>query len=323
MSVDMPSLTIGPATARLPIVQGGMAVRISMAPLAAAVASAGGIGLIAGSGLTVEELVSEIRRARESTRGGVIGVNVMVAVAKFKDLVRAAMAEGVDLVVAGAGFSRDVFSWGREFGVPVVPIVGSSRVARLAEKFGAAAVVVEGFEAGGHLGTDRPLLDLLPEIVESVDIPVIGAGGVATGADIKRVLDMGAAGVQMGSRFAATVESSAPDAFKQMYVNAREEDVVLVKSPVGLPGRALRNPFWARTRRGDYPPIERCRSCLKECHKEYCIITELEMAQRGDVENGLVFAGSVAARITDVPTVADLMSRLVDEWRAAEEGGAP
>lgn len=314
----MPSLTIGQHTARLPIIQGGMAVRISMAPLAGAVANAGGIGLIAGSGLTPEELVAEIRKARQLADGGVVGVNIMVAVRRFKELVQAAMAEGIDLVVAGAGFSRDVFSWGKEFNVPVVPIVGSPRVAKLAEKFGAAAVVLEGVEAGGHLGTDRPMRELLPEILEAVSIPVIGAGGVVTGADIAAVLDMGAAGVQMGSRFAATVESSAPDGFKQMYVNAKPEDVVLVKSPVGLPGRALKNPFWHRTQKGDYPPIEQCKACLKECHKDYCIMQELEMAQGGDVENGLVFAGSAAARIHDVPSVGDLMERLVAEWRAAK-----
>ncbi|TLM95942.1 MAG: hypothetical protein FDZ75_05300 [Actinobacteria bacterium] len=107
-----------------------------------------------------------------------------------------------------------------------------------------------------------------------------------------------------------------------MYVDAREEDVVLVKSPVGLPGRALKNPFWERTQRGDYPAIEKCRACLKECHKEYCIIKELEMSQAGDVDNGLVFAGSAAARIHDVPTVAELMGRLESEWCEATEGGA-
>lgn len=314
----MPTLTIGQHTARLPIVQGGMAVRISMAPLAGAVAKAGGIGLIAGSGLTPEELVAEIRKARALAAGGIVGVNVMVAVRRFKELVQAAMAEGIDLVVAGAGFSRDVFQWGKDFSVPVVPIVGSARVAKLSEKFGAAAVVVEGVEAGGHLGTDLPMRELLPEILEAVTIPVVGAGGVVTGEDIAEVLDMGASGVQMGSRFAATEESGAPEGFKQMYVNATPDDVVIVKSPVGLPGRALRNPFWERTQRGEYPPIEKCKACLKDCHKDYCIINELEMAQEGDVENGLVFAGSAAARIKDVPSVAALMERLVVEWRAAK-----
>jgi NAD(P)H-dependent flavin oxidoreductase YrpB (nitropropane dioxygenase family) len=204
----------------------------------------------------------------------------------------------------------------------MVPIVGSARVAKLAEKFGASAVVVEGYEAGGHLGTDRLMRDLLPEIIEAVQIPVIGAGGVVTGADIHEVLAMGAAGVQMGTRFAATVESSAPDAFKQMYVDATPDEVVLVKSPVGLPGRALKNPFWERTQREDYPAIPSCRACLKECHKEYCIVRELEMAQGGDVEQGLVFAGSAAARVHDVPTVAELMLRLRREYAQAEESGS-
>ncbi|HET6352102.1 MAG TPA: nitronate monooxygenase [Coriobacteriia bacterium] len=318
--MEMPTLTIGQHTARLPIVQGGMAVRISLAPLAAAVAEGGGIGVIAGSGLSVDELVAEIRAARAATNG-VVGVNIMVAVRKFKELVQAAMAEGIDMVIAGAGFSRDVFAWGKEFNVPVVPIVGSARVAKLAERFGAAAVVVEGYEAGGHLGTDIPMRELLPEILAAVSIPVIAAGGVVTGKDISEVLEMGAAGVQMGSRFAATVESSAPEAFKQMYVDATPDEVVLVKSPVGLPGRALKNPFWERTQRGDYPPIKRCEACLKECHKEYCIMKELEMSQGGDVEQGLVFAGSAAARIHDVPRVADLMKRLVAEWREAQGEG--
>jgi len=314
----MPTLTIGNQTARLPIIQGGMAVRISLAPLAAAVAEAGGIGIIAGSGLSPDELRAEIRAARAAT-SGVIGVNIMVAVRAFREMVHAALDEGIDILIAGAGFSRDVFAWCKEADVPFVPIVGSVRVAKLSERFGAAAVVVEGFEAGGHLGTDRPMRDLLPEIIEAVDIPVVGAGGVVTGADIAEVLAMGAAGVQMGTRFAATLESSAPAAFKQMYVDATEDEVVLIKSPVGLPGRALKNPFWERTTRGDYPRIPACRSCLKECHKEYCIIRELEMAQGGDVEQGLVFAGSAAALIHDVPAVSDLMARLEDEWRCAQE----
>ncbi|HEY3318276.1 MAG TPA: nitronate monooxygenase [Coriobacteriia bacterium] len=317
----MPSLKIGDVTARLPIVQGGMAVRVSMAPLATAVAEAGGIGTIAGSGLEPEELAAEVRKARRAT-DGVLAVNVMVAVRKFKDLVQAAIAEGIDLVIAGAGFSRDVFSWCKEAGVPMVPIVGSERVAKLSQRFGASAVVVEGCDAGGHLGTDEHLIDLLPRIIDAVDIPVIGAGGIVTGADIKSVLDAGGAGVQMGSRFLATKESSASDGMKAMFVEATEEDVVLVKSPVGLPGRALRNAFWERASHGIYPERPPCRNCLKDCSKEYCIINQLEVAQRGDAVNGLVFSGASASRIHDIPSVAELMERLVSEWKAAGEGAA-
>ena len=310
-------MSIGNRTARLPIIQGGMAVRISLSPLAAAVASAGGIGVIAGTGLSVDELRTEIRRAKEIATGGVIGVNIMVAARRFKELVQASLEEGIDIVISGAGFSRDVFTWCREADVPFVPIVGSARVAKLSVKFGADAVIVEGFEAGGHLGTDRYMRDLLPEIIDAVDIPVIGAGGVVTGADIKEILDMGAAGVQMGTRFVATVECSAAQAFKQMYLDATDDDIALIKSPVGLPGRALKNPFWERVQREDYPIIEKCTACLKDCHKEYCIVNELVMAQEGDVEQGLVFSGSAATRIHDVLPVADLMERLKSEYAQA------
>lgn len=291
-----------------------MAVRISLSPLAGAVAAAGGIGIIAGSGLSPDELRSEIRAARSIADGGVVGVNIMVAISAFREMVQVALDEGIDLVIAGAGFSRDVFGWCKEAGVPMVPIVGSVRVALLAEKFGASAVVVEGVEAGGHLGTDRLMRDLLPEIVEAVSIPVIGAGGVTTGSDIAEVLALGAAGVQMGTRFAATVESSAPEAFKQMYVDATPDDVVLIKSPVGLPGRALKNAFWERTQLEDYPKIPKCITCLKACHHEYCIMDELKMAQGGDVVQGLVFSGSAAADVHDIPHVADLMARLETEY---------
>lgn len=319
--MDMPTLKIGKRVARLPIVQGGMAVRISLSPLAIAVAEAGGIGVIAGSGLDVPELAREVRAARKATKG-VIGVNIMVAVRKFKDLVQAAIAEGADLIIAGAGFSRDVFGWCREAGVECVPIVGSARVARLSQKFGASAVIVEGVDAGGHLGTDRHVDDLLPEILEAVDIPVIAAGGICSGADIKRMLDAGAAGVQMGSRFVATEECSAADDFKAMYVAATADDIVLTTSPVGLPGRAIRNPLTEKHAAGDYEYIKRCRACLKDCGKEYCIMDALERSQQGDVTTGLVFAGTSAARVHDILPASQVIERLVDEWRAAEEGAA-
>ncbi len=312
-------MSIGRLTSRLPIIQGGMAVRISLSPLAGAVARAGGIGVIAGSGLTTSELAEEIRAARKIAGDGIVGVNIMVAVRAFRELVHTALDEGIDLVIAGAGFSRDLFEWCRQAGAAVVPIVGSERVAQLSQRFGADAVIVESVEAGGHLGTQETLDELLPRIVEAVDVPVIGAGGIANGRDIKRVLDMGAVGVQMGSRFAATKESSAPEAFKQMYVRATDDDIVLVKSPVGLPGRALDNPLARSLAAGDYPPIDSCRACLKKCGNEYCIIDALLRAQSGDVETGLVFAGMSAAQIDDIPAVDELMDRLVAEWRVASE----
>lgn len=298
-----------------------MAVRISLAPLAAAVAEAGGIGVIAGSGLTPEELRAEIRAARAMT-SGVIGVNIMVAVRNFAELVKAALDERIDLVISGAGFSRDVFEWTRDADIPMVPIVGSARVATLSEKFGASAVVVEGGDAGGHLGTDVPVRELLPSILEAVSLPVIAAGNIVDGADIFELMSAGASGVQMGARFAATVESSAPDAFKQMYVDATDDDVVIVRSPVGLPGRALRNPLTDRLEAGTEPRIERCIVCLKKCGKQFCIMDKLIKAHAGDLEDGLVFCGGGVARINDVPTVAELMARLVAEYRMAASQAA-
>jgi nitronate monooxygenase len=201
--MKLPRLRIGDLTPRFPIVQGGMAVRISTAPLAAAVAQAGGVGTIAGTGMTSGELREEIRQARRLTTG-IIGVNVLFAVRNFAELVKTAISEGIDFIVAGAGFSRDMFSWGREARVSIIPIVSSARLARLAEKLGAAALVVEGTEAGGHLGTDRPLREILPEVKRAVDLPLIAAGGIADGADAGEMFALGADVVQLATRFIAS-----------------------------------------------------------------------------------------------------------------------
>ena len=225
----LPPLKIANLVASLPIIQGGMAVRISTAPLAAAVANEGGIGIIAGTGMEPEELRNEIRTARRLT-DGIIGVNVLFAVSEFADLVKTAISEKIDLVISGAGFSRDMFGWGRESGTPIVPVVSSAKLAVLAEKMGAAAVVVEGKEAGGHLGTDRPMREIVPEVRAAVSIPVIGAGGVIDGRDIVETLALGADGVQMGTRFAASLESNASDYFKQLYIDSQPCDVTLMHS---------------------------------------------------------------------------------------------
>lgn len=317
---SMPSLVIGNLTARFPIIQGGMAVRISMAPLAVAVAREGGIGIIAGTGLSSEELRTEIRKARADT-DGIIGVNVLVAYRYFADRIKVAINEGIDLVIAGAGFSRDVFDWTSEAGVPMVPIVGSERVAELAQRFGAAAIVVEGVEAGGHLGTDESVKALLPRILGVVDIPVIVAGDIITGSDIYEMISHGAAGVQMGTRFCDTVESSAPEAFKQMHVNATKDDIVIMQSPVGLPGRAIKNLFTERLERGLDEKITGCIGCLKKCGRQYCIMDKLTRAQQGDITGGLVFSGDSAARISDIPTVCEVFRRLKIGYSLAAKSG--
>lgn len=320
---SMPSLRIGGLEAELPIIQGGMAVRISLAPLAAAVANEGGIGLIAASGIGPAELVEHIREAR-SLSDGIIGINVMVAVREFAELVKAAIAEKIDLVVAGAGFSRDVFTWCKSGGVAVVPIVSSERVAKLSEKFGADAVVVEGKEAGGHLGTTESLKSLLPGIVQAVKIPVIAAGGILTGADICEALAQGAKGVQIGTRFGMSTESSASEAMKQMWVRAKGS-IVSGLSPTGFPSRAIDT-----TSLEDLPRVGKtvkCDRCLKHCsHREKgvkcCIIKALTNAQEGEVEHGLVFCGERIGEISDILPVREIIANLKTEYDVCITHGA-
>jgi len=319
--VHIPQLQIAHMKPRVPIIQGGMGVRISLSNLAAAVANAGGIGIISGTGIPVEEMQAHIRRARELTKGqGYIGVNVLFAMNSFPETIKAAMEEKVDFIISGAGFSRDMYAWGREYDVPVISIVSSAKLARLAERLGAAAVVVEGFEAGGHLGTDRPLFEILPEVIEAVSIPVIAAGGIMTGADIARAIQMGASGVQMGTRFVASVECDAPDAFKQKYIETvSADDLVLVKTTVGLQGRAIRNRFTEAISGDNKLKIEKCYDCLKACSYRFCTLDSLVTSVNGDVENGLVFAGARVHEIDQILPVQTIIDRLMIEYEAVQE----
>jgi nitronate monooxygenase len=310
--LKLPELKIANLVAKVPIMQGGMAIRLSTARLAAAVANEGGIGLIAASGMSFDELRSEIRLARSMTKG-IIGINIMVAARQFAGIVKTAIEEGIDLIVPGAGFSRDVFGMGKESGTPIVTMVSNVKGAKLAEKLGASAVVVEGKEAGGHLGTDQSMRVVLPEIKKTLRIPVIGAGGIIDGRDIAEVLKLGADGVQMGTRFAASEESNAAPALKEFYLKAKPEDVVLIKSPVGLPGRAVRNPFAEKILEGTVPVPESCDACLKHCAKNFCIIKALIRAQQGDVETGLVFTGEYIHKIKEILPVKEIFARLRKE----------
>lgn len=310
--MKLPELKIGHLVAKVPVIQGGMAIRISTARLAAAVGEAGGIGLIAASGMTFDELRHEIRLARSLTKG-IIGINAMVAAREFAGLVRTAIDEGIDLVVAGAGFSRDMFGMGKESGTPIVPIVSSAKLAKISEALGASAVIVEGKEAGGHLGTDRSMRLIVPEVRKAVKIPVIGAGGVMNGRDIVEALKIGADGVQMGTRFAASDESNAAPALKEFYLKAKPEDVVIIHSPVGLPGRAVRNPFAEKILEGTAPTPKACQACLKHCEQNFCIIHALIRAQQGDVDTGLVFTGEYIHKIDEILPVKEIFARLLKE----------
>ena len=313
--MKLPQLKIGGLVARIPIIQGGMAIRISTGSLAGAVAAEGGIGVIGASGLAFDELAREIRLAKEKAKGGIVGINIMFAAREFVGVVQTAIKEKIDLIFTGAGFSRDIFKLGSSSNTPIVPIVSSARLASTAEKSGAAAVVVEGKEAGGHLGTDRSVREIVPEVIKAVKIPVIGAGGMVDGRDICEMMKLGVDGVQLATRFVLSEECNASIEYKRVYQNAKKEDVVLISSPVGMPGRALRTAFVNKIV-GKHPPRPiGCDFCLKKCSLEYCIIQALINSQKGDVENGIVFSGENVWKIKDrsIKPVKKIMEELVSE----------
>lgn len=313
--MELPRLKIGKLSPRYPIIQGGMAVRLSTAPLASAVAQAGGIGLIAATGMSVEELKREIRYAREKTKG-IIGINIMFAVTEFKKLVFTALEEGIDLIVQGAGFSRDIFGWCKEANTPMVSIVSTAKLAKISEKLGASAVVVEGKEAGGHLGTDNSLKEILPLVKKAVSIPVIAAGGIVDVYDLKEAFELGADGVQMGIRFAASKEANGADNLKEFYIKASKDDIVIIDSPVGLPGRALKNEFTDKLLAGQIEPTKSCRGCLKKCKRNFCIMDALNNAQQGNLKEGLIFSGESIDKIKDILPAGEIIKNLVKEYEA-------
>ena len=340
----MKTLTIGDLKARIPIIQGGMGVGISLSGLASAVANEGGIGVIsaAGLGLLYKKLspnyteagnlglAAEIRKAREKAKG-IIGVNVMVALSDFAELVKTSIAEKVDIIFSGAGLPLDLPSFLKKDSVTkLVPIVSSTRAVRIiCEKWKnnydylPDAVVLEGPKAGGHLGYKENQLEdehfsleeLLPQVVKEVShfeekynkrIPVIAAGGIYTGEDIKRVMDLGASGVQLGTRFVTTTECDASDAFKESYVKAQEKDIEIIKSPVGMPGRAIRNTFLDKVKSEGRIPPTKCLRCIHTCNPAetpYCITEALIHAAKGETENALLFCGGRAYEAKTIETV--------------------
>lgn len=335
----LPKLRIGHLEPRYPIIQGGMGVRISTAPLAAAVANMGGIGTLAAAeyhnknrkapktdlvrGRTVsrpylyaDKLAAEIRRARSMT-DGIVGMNIMYAITDFYDLVMTAVDAEIDFIVTGAGFSRDVYGLVRNFGTPVISICDQPGLARIAERLGAAAIVVEGKEAGGHLGTDRPTREVLPGVVDAVSIPVIAAGGIWTGQDMEEMLRLGASAVQMATRFVCTHECEAPPEFKQAYLDCHKEDIVIIKSPVGMPGRAIRNRFLDRVESGERIKFTCPLLCLKTCKAQaarYCIADALINSYRGRVDEGIIFAGENAYRCDRIVSVREIFQELLSHF---------
>ena len=354
--MKLPKLQIGNITADIPIVQGGMGVRVSLSSLASAVAEEGGIGTISSIGLgdleaskheyermSREALEREIRKAKSMTNGH-IAVNFMGVLSNADDLITAAVREGIKIIVYGAGLPAKLPSLVEDSSVNLLPIVSSARVAELILRVWdkryertADAIILEGPLAGGHLGFSEEQLyqpekysleNLLPEVLETVKayedkygkkIPVIAAGGIFNGKDIARMLSLGAAGVQMGTRFVCTVECDVSQEFKQSYLDAKEEDIVIIKSPVGMPGRAIKNKFLKDLEIKGKLKIKcpyRCLSVCKVSEANYCIALALVNSYFGDVDNGLIFCGQNAYRCDKIVTVKELISGLLAELEA-------
>lgn len=353
----MKSLKIGDLVARIPIIQGGMGVGISLSGLASAVANEGGVGVISAAGLgliykdraksvaeaAMEGLKEELRKAREMT-SGVIGVNIMVAMSNFSDMVRTAIHEGADIIFSGAGLPLNLPSYLTEGAkTKLAPIVSSARAAKvLCEKwwseyrYAPDAIVVEGPKAGGHLGykadqifaEEYSLERVVPEVVEVVnsfaaehdrDIPVIAAGGIYTGGDIYNFMELGASGVQMGTRFVTTEECDADIRFKQAYIDAKESDIEIIQSPVGMPGRAVRSSFLDSVKEGLKRPKQCAYNCIRTCdvvHSPYCIMLALYNAFKGRLEHGYAFAGANAWRAEKIESVKSVFASLISDFNS-------
>ena len=354
----IPVLRIGNLEAKIPIIQGGMSVGISLSNLASAVANEGGIGVIGSAGIGMFEedfnknyreankraLKKEIRRARERT-DGIIGVNIMVALTDFDDLLKVAVDEEVDVVLSGAGLPlkipKEYFENRR---TKFIPIVSSAKAADLILRYWERSYgeipdgfVVEGPMAGGHLGFKKDQIDdprySLENILQDVlmiverysgkhsrEIPVIAAGGIYTGEDIYKFMKLGASGVQMATRFVATYECDASMEFKMAYINAKKDDLIIIDSPVGLPGRAIRSEFLNDVAKGKRKPFRCFWKCLKTCDfrkSPYCIADALTNAKGGNLKDGFAFAGANAYRISKMMPVRELIAELIRGYEKA------
>ncbi len=321
--MKLPPLTIAGLTARFPLIQGGMSIRISTSALAAPVANCGGIGIIGGSGIPANELQDDIHKAKTMS-SGIVGVNIMYAMKNFYELVVASIDAGVDMIVTGAGFSRDIFKIGKERNVPIVMIVSSAKLAKLAERLGASAIIAEAKEAGGHLGTDRPLREIFPSIRDAVKkIPLIAAGGITNGYEMAEMMDKyGADGVQIASRFVLSEECDVSDKYKQAFLNAKKEDIVLTTSPVGLPGRAINTPFVQAMADGEDMSSKKCPEvCLKKCDHHYCINERLNLSKDGNIEEGLVFSGENTYKMNSILSVSDIFDNFTREAESVYKEG--
>lgn len=350
MTDKLKPLVIGDLEIKIPIIQGGMGIGVSTASLVSAVANYGGAGTIASVALgfgtkdneknfakaSHEGLEREIRKAKELTKG-VVGVNILVALSNYEELARISVNEKADFIVSGAGLPMRLPEFAEGSSIKLIPIVSSARALDLIIKTWKKrynrlpdAIVVEGPLAGGHLGfkledlepqknikLEDLVLDVLKLVRESgLNIPVIAAGGIFNGKDVARFIKLGVSGVQMATRFVATYECSVSEKFKQLYIGCKDSDIVIIKSPVGMPGRAIRTKFIERVMMGERVPVKCNYRCLKSCNPKtapYCICKALSDAVLGNLDEAVVFCGSNASRVDKIISVQELMDEIVNE----------
>lgn len=348
--MNLPSLKIGDLELKLPIIQGGMGVGVSRSGLAGAVAKEGGLGVISAAQIGYEEedfytntneanvraLEREIKIAKEKSDSGIIGVNIMVAMKNYADIVKTSIKAKADVIISGAGLPMELPKLTEGSKIKIVPIVSSLRatqviVKKWVKKYNRFpdAIIVEGPEAGGHLGFKpedlngtidfkKIVTDIKDFISETKkDIPVIAAGGIYSGQDIYEYIKMGIDGVQMSTRFVTTDECDAHIDYKQAYVDAKIEDIVIVKSPVGMPGRAIRNEFIKKLEAVGKEKITGCYQCLRGCNPvetPYCITDKLINAVKGNLSDGLIFVGSNAWKNDKIISVKELISDIKKEY---------
>lgn len=341
-------LIIGDLIAKIPVIQGGMGVGVSLSGLAGAVAAEGGIGIISTAQIgyrmpefdtnpiesNLTAIKEEIKKAKEKAKGGIVGVNIMVATRRYEDYVKAAVTAGADLIISGAGLPMTLPALVENAKTKIAPIVSSVKSAQVICRYWMKKysrlpdmVVIEGPKAGGHLGFTKEQLEHIDEldydkeiqnIVKEVEnfekngekkIPVVVAGGVYTREDMEHMLSLGAKGVQIATRFVTTHECDASQNYKQAYLDAKKEDIVIVKSPVGMPGRAINNEFIKRAAKGKIPH-GKCHLCVQTCKPDetpYCITEALVNAVKGDLDNGLIFCGENAWRAEKMESVKEIM----------------
>ncbi len=359
----MNTLKIGDIEVKLPIIQGGMGVAISLSGLASAVANEGGIGVISAAGIGMREpdynknfreankraLRKEINRARSLTNG-VLGVNIMMALTDHDELIKTAIEEKIDIIVMGAGLPLKIPGMLAEAGftdykTKLAVKVSSGKAAKLIFQYWASkyqripdAVVVEGPLAGGHLGFKKEELNqnpvslslLVKETICAImpfedqfkkEVPVIAGGGVYTGKDIYEIMQAGAKGVKMGTRFVTTHECDASLAFKESYLACTKDDITIIDSPVGLPGRVIKNEFVEQIQQGKTKPFKCTWHCLSSCNfreAPYCIAQVLSNSANGNMAEGFAFSGTNAYKANKIQHVSEVISELVAEFNNAD-----